>query len=383
VVTNAHVIGESSGVTVVDLGVGFPARVLALDLARDLCLLEVPGLARPPAQVLPPDQRRTGARVRAIGFPAHALSVSRGTLTGVWQTALGPLLQTDAPIAPGSSGGGLFDEQGRFLGLVTFASGNVRGIGFAVAAEVLADLRGPAPGSDPGRGPREVFTALVESIAAHPENQPAWEAFVRTWVRLEPGDPEAWYALGCALHLRLDQDAKEGARPLNEALWNEALAAFRQATGLGPGLARAWNNLGTMMQMNNRFDEADAALREAVALAPDYALAWSNLGRCRFNARRFPEAAAALRTALRYRPFDAALCRLLGLAECFAGRPAEGLVHLEKAVGLQPDHADFLADLARQRFRAGELEGARRALTRLKDLDPTLHGELARELKRR
>jgi len=252
-----------------------------------------------------------------------------------------------------------------------------------VAAEVLADLRSPAPASDPSPGPREVFTTLVESIAAHPENQPAWEAFVRTWVRLEPGDPEAWYALGCALHLRLDQDAKDRTRPPDAALWNETLAAFRRAAGLGPGLARVWNNLGFMMELNNRFDEAEAALSEAVMLAPDYALAWANLGRSRFNARRFPEATAALRTALRYRPFDAALWRLLGLAECFSGRPAEGLAHLEKAVGLQPDHADFLADLARQRLRAGDLEGSRRALTRLKDLDPALHAELARELRRR
>jgi len=67
VVSNAHVIGEGSGVSVVDLGVTLPARVLALDLARDLCLLDVPGLARHPVEVLPANQRHTGIKVRAIG----------------------------------------------------------------------------------------------------------------------------------------------------------------------------------------------------------------------------------------------------------------------------------------------------------------------------
>jgi hypothetical protein len=382
VVTNAHVIGEGGSVAVLDLGVAFPARIVASDPGRDLCLLEVPGFARPPVRSLPPEQRRTGIRVRAIGYPGHALSISRGTLTGVWQSAQGPLLQTDAPIAPGSSGGGLFNEQGRFLGLTTFASSTARGISFAVAAEALADLRSPGAAAGPVPGPREAFTALVESIAAHPENQPAWEAFVRSWVRLAPQDHEAWYALGCALHLRLEQGAKDRGRQPDAALWDETLAAFRQAAGLGPGMAQAWNNLGFMMEAHNRFDEAEAALGEAVALAPDYALAWSNLGRCRFNARRYPEAAEALRTALRYRPFDAALWRLLGLALCFAGR-AEGVAHLEKAVALQPDHADFLADLARQQHRAGDREAARRSLARLKALDPALHAETLKDLPRR
>jgi len=101
VVTNAHVIGEGSSVSVLALGVGLPARVLVLDPVRDLCLLDVPGLTRPPVRILPPGQRSTGIRVRAIGFPAHALSVTRGTLTGVWQTSLGPMPTTEAPMAPG------------------------------------------------------------------------------------------------------------------------------------------------------------------------------------------------------------------------------------------------------------------------------------------
>jgi S1-C subfamily serine protease len=75
---------------------------------------------------LAPAPARVGAPVFAIGNPLGlAWSYTAGTLSAVrrWTTAEGQpvrILQTDASIAPGSSGGGIFDGEGRLLGVVSF-----------------------------------------------------------------------------------------------------------------------------------------------------------------------------------------------------------------------------------------------------------------------
>jgi S1-C subfamily serine protease len=45
------------------------------------------------------------------------------------------LIQTTAPISPGSSGGGLFDERGNLVGITTFLLQGGQQLNFAVAAE--------------------------------------------------------------------------------------------------------------------------------------------------------------------------------------------------------------------------------------------------------
>ena len=114
-----------------------------LDLAivegqlTDAAALEVMRLPDAPVQV--------GARVFAIGNPLGlAWSYSAGTLSAVrqWTTQEGlavQVLQTDTAIAPGSSGGGLFHEDGRLLGVMSFArQGGMGGsVHFALGVEAV------------------------------------------------------------------------------------------------------------------------------------------------------------------------------------------------------------------------------------------------------
>ncbi len=383
VATNAHVVAGHRSLSVQQQGRRWRATVASLDPARDLCLLAVPGLPLPPAQPSSPAARAAGLAVQAVGYPRGFPRTSRGTLTAIWHTDRGDVLQADALTEPGSSGGGLFDLEGRFLGLTTTVFERSSRISFSRAAETLDDLR---PGEDAAGGlpPTDLVPELLQSIAARPDNQPAWEAFTRSWVRLSPEDPDAWYALGGALHMRLRRGAAgTRALSLDEALWAQAVDAFRRSTALRPGMSQAWNNLGAALELNNRFEEAEAALGTAVRLAPDYVLAWENLGTTRFNARKFGAAAAAYRTALNYRPFSGELWWGLGLCESLQDRPKDALPCLEKALTFLPRQPQLWADLARQSARAGDPTASARALARLRELDPGLEGDVARELRKR
>lgn len=379
VATNAHVVQGQRTYTVLHEGRSWPAVLRAVDGGRDLCLLSVPGLPLPPAPAAPAPPE-VGQAVQAVGFPAGRSTLTRGVLKAVWRFPGGVLLQSDARTTPGSSGGGLFDDAGRLLGLTTFVFEQSPAINFAVSAGALAALLERPSGEDAARA-ADPFPELVQTIADHPENQPAWEVFTAEWTARNPQDPDAWYARGSALHLKLKKAAAApGVRELDEALWTETVAAFRKAAELRPAMAQAWNNLGAALELNNRFPESEAALRTALKLAPDYALAWSNLGHTLFNARRPRDAAAALRTALAYRPLDGDLWWNLGLAEAQAGAPREGLAHLEKATGLLPNHAELWAEVVRLRTRLGDRRGAAEALTRLRDLHPHRADEVAKEL---
>ena len=87
-----------------------------------------------------------GEEVYAIGAPQGLdLSLSRGIISqlrGNYGKQSAPIIQTDAAISPGSSGGGLFNENGELLGITTFkfSGGASEGLSFALPVEWVKEL---------------------------------------------------------------------------------------------------------------------------------------------------------------------------------------------------------------------------------------------------
>lgn len=147
-VTNHHVVpGERARVTRYD-GRAFEATVISRDAEHDLVLLEVPGgdfEALKPSTTL----ARTGQYAFAIGNPLG----ERGAFTaGIVLRAPGAksnVIQADLRLAPGNSGGPMFDAEGRVLGINSMIAG---GQAVAIAAPIVeafvAEALGPveAPG---------------------------------------------------------------------------------------------------------------------------------------------------------------------------------------------------------------------------------------------
>lgn len=155
IVTNDHVVATGGGSVTVVLADGseLPAEVVATDPYTDLALLQVDRTGLPVldlADAVP----EIGTPVVAIGNPlGFENTVSMGVISGARRSipgaagispALVDLVQTDAAISPGNSGGALVDLDGRLVGITVAylppqATGAVS-IGFAIPVPTVADV---------------------------------------------------------------------------------------------------------------------------------------------------------------------------------------------------------------------------------------------------
>ncbi len=109
----------------------------------DLCLLQAYELSAKPVEVRRARTLQVGERVYAIGAPRGLeLSLSEGIVAGLrpGRHKRRPLIQTTAAISPGSSGGGLFDAQGRLVGITTAFLRESQNINFAESAGWISDI---------------------------------------------------------------------------------------------------------------------------------------------------------------------------------------------------------------------------------------------------
>lgn len=162
VLTALHVVDGATAIAVIhDGGEEFTGRIRAWDRATDLALLEIVAKDRVfvPAPLAPDHAIDVGETVVAISNPfGLGTSVTRGVLSAtdrrnVVEGQKAPLLQTDAAINPGSSGGALVNLRGEVIGLITAIitrSGGHQGVGLAVPVHELRRAlerlsRGEAP----------------------------------------------------------------------------------------------------------------------------------------------------------------------------------------------------------------------------------------------
>lgn len=368
VATNAHVLRGAGRCTVRKELRAWPAMILRVDEARDLALLRVPGLDLPAARLAQESEAQAGRRVQAIGFPGGGDAIRRqGVLTAVWNSRDGRLLQTDAPSAPGCSGGGLFTEDGALLGITTFALLVGPRFHFAVPARWAQQLQEAEPERPrPLAQGDPLIRGFLDAMAEDPTNAEAWEAFTRAWTAAEPGDAEAWLARSHALD-RLLRGPGSRTSP-DAARLEEGLRASRRALELRPDHARAWNNLGVALDLGNEFAEAESAFQRAVELDADYGLAWLNLGGVRINRKDWTAAAAALQRGLELVPGDAQGWARRAFAESMRGQWAEAVVHYRTALRYQPWQLELWKDFRGACLKARDTDGVRQADARIAEL---------------
>lgn len=160
ILTNAHVVDESTGVKVAFSDKrSVPATIVGKDLSTDLALLKVDtkGLAPKPLPLGDSDKVEVGDPTVAIGNPGGlertlttgVVSALKRQLTAPNGFTIDDVIQTDAPINSGNSGGPLIDATGQVIGvnsqIVTQGSGGNIGIAFAVpintAKAILPELK--------------------------------------------------------------------------------------------------------------------------------------------------------------------------------------------------------------------------------------------------
>ena len=317
VTTNYHVVEKAKRVEVSQEGEkkAIAAEVKSGDVGRDLCLLSVKGLADA-ANIRNAKDLTVGENVYAIGSPQGLeFSISGGIVSQL--RSLGgspPLIQTDAAISAGSSGGGLFDSEGKLVGITTSSYKEGQNINFALPTEWIADARKRLPSSRSESTPSISAGASLRFYFRTAELEMAkdWNgmlAHCQEWTKAEPGNALAQFCLGVAYG--------------NFDRTNDEITAYREALRINPEDAYTWNNLGNTYDDLDRYDDAIAAYREALRINSEYAYAWNNLGIAYGNLDRYDDAIAAYREAVRIDPNHANSWKLLNIVYGQLGRTKE------------------------------------------------------------
>lgn len=146
--TNAHVVADAArGTASFSDGLSAPFHLVGADPLSDLAVLRVAGHSPPPAELGDADDLVVGQLVVAVGSPLGlAGSVTAGVVSALGRslpTAGGgrlieDVIQTDAALNPGNSGGALADAGAHVVGINTA----VAGVGLGMAVPVNATTRG-------------------------------------------------------------------------------------------------------------------------------------------------------------------------------------------------------------------------------------------------
>lgn len=142
VITNCHVINRAINVKVRSGATEFSATSGTSDTYLDLCILQVEGLSVPEVRRGSAKTLQVGQTVYAIGAPQGLdRTLSQGLISALRETPDGTVIQTSAAISPGSSGGGLFDAEGRLIGITTFQTKLGQNLNFALPVDWLETMR--------------------------------------------------------------------------------------------------------------------------------------------------------------------------------------------------------------------------------------------------
>lgn len=237
VITNCHVTQHAREIFVVRGSERWAAEAQVRDVERDLCLLHVPGLGAPPVPLGRSDHLVPGQTVTAIGFTGGAtIQSSVGSIVNLHQHGAARVIQSSNWFSSGASGGGLFDDDGRLVGILTFR------------------LRGGHAHyfSGPVDWAREALGRAVDVDFEPVQPAPA-SGMLPFW---QDGAPMQPPYLKAAV---LQRDAR----------WAELETMAVEWSRSEPAQAEPWATLGTALERQGRFGEARSALECSLRLAPE------------------------------------------------------------------------------------------------------------------
>src|ERR1700691_3328152 len=196
--TNAHVVGRASGGTAsFSDGTSVPFRVVGADPLSDLAVLRANGPTPEPAELGEGDQLVVGQLVVATGNPLGlAGSVTAGVISALGRSlpargrVIEDVIQTDAALNPGNSGGALADANARVVGINTAVAGvnlgmavPVNGTTRRIISALMADGRvrrayvglammpGPVPAAWLERLGRKTGLLVAQVVAGGPADR--------------------------------------------------------------------------------------------------------------------------------------------------------------------------------------------------------------------
>lgn len=223
IVTNCHIFRKTPKPFVSRGEDTYRITQVQADRYYDICLVGTEQTPFKPAEIGSITQKKKGEEIMVIGHSSGNPSPvsANGTIKSIYPFNHAYIIRSSARFTMGASGSGLFDSQGRLIGINTFKSPGRNSYFYALPIEWLANVEKqpietifPIEGKTFWEEDDEQKPYFMK--IAIPQLNEDWENLVticEKWAKAEPNNDEAWYELGNAMdHLNKRSDAETAYR---------------------------------------------------------------------------------------------------------------------------------------------------------------------------
>jgi serine protease Do len=219
VVTNCHVVANAVGISVMSNGASYSISAIKPDWKHDLCVLKADGLEVAPVSIGSSKNLKYEQAVFNIGYPGFIpVPVSNyGVVKGLFPMDDSVIVRATSTFRLGASGGGVFDEQGNLIGIITLKSPGRNAFYYNMPVEWIQALlekteqpitaKSELPFWAKTADQWPFFMKVVQPYLT--EDWKALQTIAQAWVEQEPNTTEAWFFLAAAEYANNDKAMAE------------------------------------------------------------------------------------------------------------------------------------------------------------------------------
>jgi serine protease Do len=208
VVTNCHVIANASIISVANNGQSYAVTAIKPDWRHDVCIIKVEGLDAPVATIGSSKNLKYEQPVFAVGYPDFTSfpCATFGFVKGLFPMDDSVVIRATSTFRQGASGGGVFDDDGNLVGVITLKSPGRNAYYYNMPVEwVQAALNQPEQAIN-AKGELPFWAVAAENWpyfmrVVQPYITEDWQALLAIatkWTAQEPESTEAWFYLAAA-----------------------------------------------------------------------------------------------------------------------------------------------------------------------------------------
>lgn len=372
VITTCDVAGKGKNGQVSRSGRTFKAMLEGAQAGRNLCRLNVPDMQSPRIVLGTAKKLWVGQPVYAIGVPTKRVG-QHGREPVLIEAAVSSLrpyggsqyIRISAAISSGFSGGGLFDNEGQLIGILSPQIVEGENLAFALPVDWIGELQKGAQGvheeqrtqSGAAASNKDGLNWLKRTLAL--EKKGKWRDLLKLSqqeIKRNPANAAGWFNVGIA--------------SANLKQYSQAIDAYREAIRNQAEYADAWHHLGVAYANLEEYADAIQAYEDALFMRPDNAGAWFDLGNVYYDLKRYAYAIHAYRQALRIDRENPKAWYSLGVTYDELKLYDESAEAYRETVRIQPENADAWYNMGVAYATLDERGEMREIYQALRKLDP-------------
>ena len=219
VVTNCHVVADANSIVVINNGAPHVATAIKPDWHHDLCILTIENLDAPIAKIGSSKNLKYEESVFTIGYPHFQAvpSSTYGVVKGLYPMDDSVIIRATSSFGLGASGGGVFDDAGNLVGIITLKSPGSNSYYYNMPVEWVQALMNTPEQTIGAKSDKPFWAASYDKWpyfmqVVQPYLTENWDSLLQIatkWSQNEPNTVESWFYLATAEFAAKEYDKAE------------------------------------------------------------------------------------------------------------------------------------------------------------------------------